>query len=374
MKMALVGPTYPQRGGIAHYTSALASYLAQAHSTRVYGFRQLYPDWLFPGRGQLDPSPAPIAPVEARCWLVPWWPLSWMRVTGDWQTWRPDVVVIQWWIPFLAPMTAWLAAQARCNGIRVAVICHNVLPHERSRLDAALIRLALGRANLLIVHSTFDQSNAQALLPGSAVELASLPNYTIAPSDAWSRDRARAALGMEGRVLLFFGLVRPYKGLFDLLDALPRVLSEIEVTLLAVGEIWGDAKLYHDRVKVLGLESHVCFVDRYVSNDEAAMYFAAADLAVLPYREATGSAVLQLAFGMGVPVVATRAGGMGESVDDGETGFLVEPGDVEGLSRAIVRFFQQDCGPSFRSNVQRARAKFSWESIARCLVQLGESE
>ena len=363
LNIAVVGPVHPYRGGIAHYTTLLAAHLCQRHVTRVYSFRKQYPGWLFPGRSQLEPSDIPLANIEAQYWLTPWWPGSWRRVTKDWSSWRPAVVVFQWWVPFMAPMTAWLAARASRAGARVVMICHNVLPHEHSRSDAALVRMALSRADRLIVHSASEQHRAQELFPHATVEVVPLPSFVAFHSEKWSRAHARAALNLDGKVVLFFGLVRPYKGLIDLLDALPGVLSETAVQLLVVGEIWGDAELYRSRVKALGLESRVNFVDRYVSNDEAAMYFAATDLAVLPYREATGSAVLQLAFGLGVPVVVTRTGGMGEVVQDGVTGFIVEPGDVDGLTRAMLRFFRDDWGDRMRQAIQQQDPFASWSRL-----------
>jgi glycosyltransferase involved in cell wall biosynthesis len=341
----------------------LAAQLAIEHDTRLYSFERLYPAWLYPGRSQIDPSSQPLADVEPRRWLTPWWPWSWRRVSGDWWAWRPDRVVVQWWVPFMAPMTAWLLKRARRLGIRSTVICHNVLPHERSRIDQALARLALGQADHLIVHSAAQQAIAQELLPGHSTSVIALPTYAAFQSHVWTQAQARAQLQVDGHVLLFFGLVRPYKGLLDLIDALPAVLREIDATLLVVGEIWGDAAPYRHRVQALGLADKVQFVDRYVPDDVATMYFAAADLAVLPYREATGSAVLQLAFGLGVPVVATRAGGMGEVVEDEVTGFLVEPGNVAELARAIVRFFSEDRGPTFRANLQNTGERFSWQRL-----------
>jgi glycosyltransferase involved in cell wall biosynthesis len=363
LRAVVVGPTYPHRGGIAHYTALLASHLNKRHATRVYSFQRLYPQWLFPGRGQFDPGSPLLVHIEANRWLIPWWPPSWWRVQRDWSTWQPTVVVIQWWVPFMAPMTAWLATQARRKGVQVAMLCHNVLPHERSWLDGALVRLALSRADRLIVHGEPDRDRARRLLPNCQVDVVPLPSYAGLRSAAWSRERARSALDLNGQVVLFFGFVRPYKGLIDLLDALPAVLSETDVTLLVVGEIWGKAEEYHARVRALNLEARVKFVDRYVPNDEMEMFFAAADLAVLPYREATGSAVLQLAFGLGVPVVATRTGGMAEAVDDGQTGFLVDPGDVNGLSRAIARFFRENCGPAMRDRIARRSLDAGWDRL-----------
>ena len=368
MKIAIVGPAYPFRGGIAHYTVLLTSYLAAGHETRLYSFERQYPAWLFPGRSQIDPTAAPLADVEARHWLTPWWPLSWRRVVNDWKIWRPERMVMQWWVPFMAPMTVWLLAQARRLGTHSTLICHNVLPHEQSRVDQTVVRWTLRRADRLIVHTTAQQALAQRLLPGCSISRVPLPSYAAFHSDAWTRDRARAHLGLTGNILLFFGLIRPYKGLLDLIEALPTVLNEIDVTLLIVGEVWGDASVYQARRAELNLQAEVQLINRYVSNDEAAMYFAAADLAVLPYREATGSAVLQLAFGLGVPVVATRTGGMEEVVEDGVTGFLSDPGDVAGLSRAIIRFFKESRAAGFRHNIAQQQARFDWQHLSNVIV------
>jgi glycosyltransferase involved in cell wall biosynthesis len=371
MKIAIVGPAYPFRGGIAHYTTLLTAHLSAEHEARLYSFERQYPSILFPGRSQIDPS-APIIPIEARRWLTPWWPLSWWRVTQDWKAWPPDRMVMQWWVPFMAPMTAWLLTRVKRLGIHSTLICHNVLPHEEKVIDTALIKFALSRADQLLVHGQPDRDRALKLLPQAQVKVTALPSYAELRAGSWTTARARAELKLARPTLLFFGFVRPYKGLLDLIEALPAVLAEVDVDLLVVGEIWGEAAPYHDRVQKLGLADQVRFVDRYVSNEEATLYFAAADLVVLPYRDATGSAVLQLAFGLGVPVVATRTGGMSEAVEDGVTGFLVRPGDVTGLSAAIIRCFREDRLAFFRRNIVARQANFGWGRLVDLIVQPGD--
>jgi glycosyltransferase involved in cell wall biosynthesis len=368
MKIAVVGPAYPFRGGIAHYTTLLTAHLAAEHDPRLYSFTRLYPEWLYPGRSQIDPSGKPLAEVEARRWLTPWWPLSWRRVTQDWKAWQPDRVVVQWWVPFMAPLTAWLLARARRSGIHSTLLCHNVLPHERSRTDALIVGQVLSRADRLIVHTQSEYDRARALLADKPIVVSPHPTYADFQTSTWTRESARAELKIDGKVVLFFGLVRPYKGLLDLIEALPTVLSKIDVTLLVVGEIWGEAEIYHKRVNELGLNDKVRFINRYVSNAEVALYFSATDLVVLPYREATGSGVLQVAFGLGVPVVATRTGGMEEVVQDGVTGFLVDPCDVAGLSRAISRFFQEDRSDEFRREIQIGQAAFEWQRLVQVIT------
>ena len=369
MNIAVGGPASPFRGGIAHYTTLLASHLSAQHDTRLDSFERQYPAILFPGRSQIDPSERPLAAIDARRWLIPYWPFSWRQVTHDWSTWRPERVIIQWWVPFMAPMTAWLLSRARRLGIHSTLICHNVLPHERSRTDALIVGQVLRRADRLIVHTQAEHDRARALLPQADIAVTPHPTYADFQSSRWTRETARAELKIDGKALLFFGLVRPYKGLLDLIEALPAIVKEVDLTLLVVGEVWGDVAPYRERAQALGVADRVQWVDRYVSNDETALYFAAADLAVLPYREATGSGVLQLAFGLGVPVVATRTGGMDEAVEDGVTGYLVQPGDTVGLSRAIVRFFYEERAAAFRAAIANQPDRFGWARLIETVLK-----
>jgi len=366
MQVAIVGPIHPYRGGIAYYTALLAQHFRQSHSVCVYSFQQLYPAWLFPGRSQYDPSPPTYPDLDTNYWLIPWWPPSWWRVQRAWAVRQPQVVIIQWWVPFMAPMTVGLARAARNTSARVVMLCHNVLPHERAGLDAWLSRWALSHADRLVVHSTRDQAQAQQLLPAIPSRVVALPSYGALKSQGWTRGQARAYLGMDGPIALFFGLVRPYKGLMDLLEAMANV--PVNIHLLVVGEVWGSIEPYQSRVAALNLKQRVSFINRYVTNEEANIYFAAADVVILPYREATGSAVLQLAFGLGVPVIATRAGGMDEAVEDGKTGFLVEPADVRGLAKAITRFFKEERAAEFRQAIAAQAGRFAWATVEAAIL------
>jgi glycosyltransferase involved in cell wall biosynthesis len=367
--LVIVGPIYPYRGGIAHYTARLAAHLSVEHSVRVVSFRSLYPQWLFPGRSQLEANGAPLTEAMTDYRLIPWWPPSWGVVWRGWAEQKPDLIIVQWWITFMAPMTAWLVDHAHQLGIPVVSVCHNVLPHERGRLDVRLAQWGLGRVDRLIVHSAADRQLAESMFPGKDIRSVPFPQSSPVQSNNWSRDHARAALQVSGRLILFFGFVRPYKGLPDLIEAMPAVLQDGEATLLVVGEIWQTGSQYMRLVDRLGLSNHVQFVDRYVTSDEMAMYFAAADVVVLPYRHATTSAAVQLAFAFGVPVIATRTGSMAEAIDDGVTGFLVEPGDVAGLAAAVQRFFREAWAAPFRAAIAGQRGRFSWAAVSDCVLE-----
>jgi glycosyltransferase involved in cell wall biosynthesis len=198
------------------------------------------------------------------------------------------------------------------------------------------------------------------------------PSYEIFSEGAPSREEARRALGLTGRVLLFFGYVRPYKGLEDLLTALTLARPDAWDRLVIVGEFYEPPERYRALLADSRLRDRVLVVNRYVPNEEVARYFAAADVAALPYREATGSGIAQVAFGAGVPVIATRTGGLEEVVEEGVTGLLVPPRDPPALARAIERFFGEDLGPALRAGVARTRQRFEWEGLVEAIEGLAE--
>jgi len=384
VKYVLIGPTYPYRGGISHYTTLLYQHLSAAHEVKLYSFRRQYPAFLFPGRTDKDPSRSPLR-ADCEYLLDPSNPLTWLatfrRIKGD----HPDALILQWWVPYWAPAFSSIAGLVRrFTATRVMFICHNVFPHERSVVDRALVRLALTQGQFFIVQSEKDLHDLKRLLPEAPVRRTAHPIYealalsgamvaTELPPQSWGGPRggeeAKKQLELEGNVLLFFGFVREYKGLKYLLKALPEVLSRIDVHLLVVGEFWDDKASYLDLIGELGIGQAVTIVDRYIPNEELGLYFSAADVVVLPYVDATQSGVTQLAYGFEKPVITTSVGGIPEVVEDGVTGLIVSPQDSEALGEAIVRYFEEDLGASFTLNI-RAQVQggaFSWEALVHLI-------
>jgi glycosyltransferase involved in cell wall biosynthesis len=378
MKAALVGPIYPYRGGIAHYTAKLyRELIARGHEVALYSFKRQYPRWLFPGQTDRDPS---ALKLDAACeyTLDSLNPFTWWATARAIRARRPDALILQWWVPFFAPMWAVLARVARRAGIKVTFICHNVLPHEQRPWDVWLTRKTLGLGDGFVVHSQEEKARLLALLPGRQAEAMPLPVFDMLADQTLARDEARQRLGLPqgAPVLLFFGFVREYKGLRYLLEAMPAIRAELaEVRLLIVGEFWQDKQSYQEQIKRLGIEQSVTIVDQYVSNEEMPVYFAAADVAVLPYTHVTQSAVAQLAFGFGVPVITTRVGGLPEAIVEGETGLLVEPQDARGLAKAITHYFETTgFEQRLRENIQRQPGRKGWEQLCCALERLAGSD
>jgi glycosyltransferase involved in cell wall biosynthesis len=175
--------------------------------------------------------------------------------------------------------------------------------------------------------------------------------------------RSQFGLPEDQAVLLFFGFVRPYKGLDVLLDALPIVRRRMPIHLFVVGEMWDRTTPYLSHIQRLGIEACVTLVNRYVPNEELESYFSAADVVVLPYRSATQSAVIQLAFGFDKPVITTDVGGLAEAVTDGVNGLIVPPADPNALAEAIIRFFGDDLQTTLAQGVLAHKQRFSWDRV-----------
>src|SRR5437773_1208728 len=243
------------------------------------------------------------------------------------------------------PLRGGIAHHVYClkNGLRCIVECHNVFPHESTPLDRLLLKFALRPADAFITHSREEEADLLPLVPGKRITVASLPT----PSEFFGgTNHAR-----DGRTILFFGKVRKYKGLDVLLAAMPKVLSQINCQLLIVGEFYDSIERYRQLIHRLELEPHVQIDNRYVPNEEVVGIFDRADVLVLPYLSATQSAVAQIALRNGLPVIASRTGGLSEVVIENVNGLLFPPGDSNALADKIISYFSNNSGPAFAENI-----------------------
>jgi glycosyltransferase involved in cell wall biosynthesis len=375
VRISVVGPTYPYRGGIAHYTTLLVRHLRLAgHQAPLYSFTRQYPSWLFPGKTDRDPSADPLR-VECEYILDPINPLTWLRLARRVRADNPDLLILQWWVPYWTPCLTTIGWLIKRNSrIKIAYICHNVMPHDGGGvLDRRLALTALRHGDALVVHSDQDRYKLLALLPQARVVKAAIPTYEPLARQAAPAAAAdlRRRLGVpEGApVLLFFGFVRPYKGLEYLIQALPRIRQQIPAHLLVAGEFWTSREFYERFAREFDVEQHITFVDRYIPDEELRPYFDLADVVVLPYVSATQSAVAQLAFGFNKPVITTRVGGLAEAVREGVDGLIVPPQDADALADAVVRFFTDDVGRRIAAEVAQGagRAGMSWPELVRTL-------
>ena len=371
MRIVLVGTAYPMRGGIAHYIALLYKNLAQKHKVWVISFRRQYPTLLFPGRSQMERG-GPVWPVPSEPILDTLNPFTWVRAAKRIRSIKPDIVVFKYWMPFFAPCYAAVAYLTRKAGIKVVLLCDNITPHEPRSGDKLLNRLLLEHAHGFIVQSEAVKQDLLSYRPDANFRLVPHPVYEIFP-DHWDRAAVRQELDLseDAQVLLFFGYIRPYKGLKYLIEAMPEVLQALpQANLIVAGEFYEPSEPYQRRISELGLKDAVRLVDKYIPNEEVGMFFRAADLVVLPYVSATQSGIVQIAYHYGVPVVATAVGGLPEVIEEGRTGFLVPPEDPQALATAIVRFFQEADRTRFAEHIRKVREQFSWKRMVEAIESL----
>jgi len=363
-RIAVVGLTYPYRGGIAHYSSLFVRALRQRYEVLFLTLCRQYPKILFPGVSQYDFSDQTLA-EQGEPVVDSLNPISWLRTARKLNRERPDLIVFQWWHPFFTfafgSIVRLLDKQLQD---RVCFLCHNVLPHESSPVQALLTRYSFNKVRYFIVHSTPDRRQLESLRPGAIIRQGVHPTYSeFASLSSISRAEARQELGLpaDANVVLFFGLVRKYKGLHYLIDAMDLLPASLHCHLVIAGEFYDDKAPYVDSITAHDLNDRVAVVDQYIPNEKVAMYFRAANVVALPYVSATQSGIVQIAFGFGTPVITTNVGGLPEAVDDGETGFIVEPENAQEIADAIIRFFENDAEDSFRSAIHQQTGRFDWD-------------
>lgn len=371
-RFCLVGPAYPYRGGISHYNTCLAGELARRHELRIVNYRRLYPELFFPGKTQYDETESALR-VDSERLIDSINPFTWVQAGWRIARWRPDATIVQWWHPYFAPALAKISAILRFTRRgRVIFVCHNVVPHESSPAGRLLSRIAFAFPHAFVVQSKEDRRNLEAIRPGAPVEVRPHPIYDFFVGERRSRDEARAAIDETGTrpLLLFFGYIRPYKGLRYLLEAMPAIRERTGARLLVVGEFYEDPDPYRRLVEELGIAGDVRFVDRYVANEEVADFFTAADLVVLPYISATQSGIAQISLAFDRPVVVTRVGGLPEVVTEEKTGFVVEPGSPEDLAAAVTTFFDEGWGARMSGEFAAEKERFSWRAMAGAIERL----
>ena len=363
-----MGPTHPAPGGIVHFTAGLADALAERGESLVIGWQRRFPARLYPGTITDEVSATSVSATgEPILDLLD--PRTWRRAARRIRVFSPDVALLQWWHPMHAPVLITMRRMLRRAGIPVVVICHNVEPHETNAVWRRLTRAALSGADALVIHASALRTEAERLAPDVTIIEAFLPVFGNvaeamdgATQEAMDALRARVGAGHR-KLLLCFGYVRPYKGVADAIAAMAHVTSD--ATLLVAGECWeGDAD-YREAAAHAGAD-RVILDFRYIPNDEIPVMFAAADAVVVPYRTATQSAVAALAFAFDRPVVATRAGGLAELVEDSVTGALAAPGDPVALAAAIDRVLadERDWTPAVRAT----RERLSWSRYTDLVI------
>ncbi len=364
MRVALVGPTHPHTGGIVHHTTELAHQLSAAgHQVDLVAWSVQYPAFLHPGTLNV-PGGAPEVRIYPRTkYPLAWWnPISWWRAGLSLRNYDAVVLVHAATVQVPAYLTMLKAAhtgrgsaRGSAKSPRVVVLAHNVLPHERHHGDALLVKTLFSQADAVLVHSDELAGLARSTVRSrTEVVVAEIPPHLpVFPQVRKTVDVDEEPFNR----LLFFGTVRPYKGL----DILLRALVDVpDVHLVVAGDIWSGAAGLREQISKLGLGDRVKLRPGYVAGPDIPALFRDVDALALPYRAGTASQNVLLAHAMGVPVIATRAGTLGTQVHDGIDGVLAAPDDVADLTAALLRFYAPGTPSKLRAGVPNVDIESSW--------------
>ncbi len=372
MKIIIVGTAYPYRGGLSAFNERLArQFVAEGHDVETYTFTLQYPDFLFPGKTQYSDGPAPddlriVRKVNSVN------PFNWLRVGNEIRKKRPDLVVIKFWLPFMAPCLGSIARLARKNEhTRVVSILDNVIPHEKRFADKLFARYFIGSVDGFVAMSDavmhdvelFDRKKPKAFCPH--------PLYDHF-GEITDRQQAATRLGLDTgmRYMLFFGFIRDYKGLDLLMHALAdKRFDKMNVRLIVAGEFYNNSEKYHRLEKELGLADKIIWRSDFIADDEVKHYFNVADIIVQPYKSATQSGVTQIAYHFEKPMLVTDVGGLAEIVPDGKVGY-VTPVDATCIADALCDFFVNGKQDAFRAHIVAEKQKYTWQRMTETITNV----
>jgi len=367
MKIVLIGPTFPFRGGILHHTTLLYKELIKHHEVLFISFKRQYPKLLFPGKSDRDPSKNPLKPEKVFYEIDSLNPLTLESTIKMIKAFAPEKCIFPWWVSFWGPHFWYIAARIkRLTHCEIIAICHNVLEHEPNGLKNFISKFFLLKADRLVTHSSSDSLKLKNLLGKKNIMTAFHPTY--APLPHVKEENSVRLKRRPGNIILFFGFVRPYKGLHVLLSALKIIIKKQNVHLLVVGKFWADKQKYLEQIDQLGIREQVTIFDQYIPNENIHLFFSAADLVVQPYLSASGSGVCQLAYGFGCPVIATKMGSLTEVITDGVNGQLVSSGNIRELADAIIKSLEPYMLNYLTENAMKTKTFFSWEKFVKNIV------
>lgn len=374
MKVVILGSAHPLRGGLATYNERLArEYISQGHEVVIYTFSLQYPDFLFPGSTQYSDQPKPLD-LDIRIRVNSVNPFNWWSVGNEICDLKPDLLLIKFWLPFMAPSLGVIARLVKRNGkTKVVSIIDNIIPHEKRMGDFPLAKFFVKSVDAFIAQSKsvlsdlnlFDSLKPKVFNPHPLYD-----NFGALQS----KSEAQKHLGLlEGeRYILFFGFIRDYKGLDLILEAMAiKEIKELSVKLIVAGEFYSDKQPYLDLIGKLNIHSNVILKTDFIPDDKVATYFSAADLVVQPYKHATQSGVTQICYHFEKPMLVTDVGGLPEIVPHQKVGYVVDTNALS-IAIAIKDFYVNNREKEFVDNTKFEKRKYSWAAMLSSIQSLCE--
>jgi len=372
MKITFLGPAYPYRGGLAAFNERLAGqFTEECKDVEICTFRLQYPQFLFPGKTQFNDGPPPRG-IKIIRQLNSINPINWIRTGLKIKRDKPDILLIRYWLPFMAPCLGSVARIARSNKYTIIIaIADNVEPHEKSPGGRVLTRFFMKSINGAVVMSYSVQKDIEAFRKDIPIVITPHPLF-----DNYGRkiDRNEALnslkLDPDYSYILFFGFIRNYKGLDLLINAFSdERLRNRNLKLIIAGEFYENESGYKELIVKNKLEDRIILFDHFIEDSQVKLFFSGADLVVQPYKSATQSGVTQIAFQFDKPMVVTDVGGLKEVVQNLKDGYVVNPEPAE-IANAINDYFENNRKKTFTASVSNSKNRFSWNKMTESINEV----
>ena len=368
MKIAILSCFYPYRGGISQFNACLYGELSRNHDVKAFNFSRQYPEFLFPGKTQFVTEDDEAVPVESVSLLDTANPFSYIRTYRAIREWNPDVLIVRYWMSYFGPSLGYITRRMKKH-CKVISILDNVVPHEPRFFDTPLTKYFLKGSTGCVTLCEAVSHDLLRLKPDAEYTVIQHPLYSHFGQKK-ERAEAESKLGLKPgkKNILFFGLIRKYKGLDILLEAFGKLSDEYQ--LIVAGEPYGSFEPYQEIIDRLPDKERIVTELKYIKDSEVTDYFSAADLAVLPYRTATQSGISSVSYHFEVPMIVTDVGGLKETIGDRGTGIVVPEGTPEAIAKAIENYFRnpqtaEECVKNIRSEKER----LSWKGFTEKLTE-----
>lgn len=367
MKIIIIGVFYPYRGGLSDMNEKLFETINnKGIHINAYTFKYLYPELLFPGKTQYSDI---IKPEYLRFNRIihSLNPINWIKIGLKLKREKADIIILKYWTPFLSPCLGTICRFAKNKKTKIISIVDNIIPHEKKLIDNILNKYFIGGTDKFICMSKNVEKDLKTLT-NKKIDYAPHPVYNNF-GDKIDRITAREFLNWDknGKYILFFGLIRKYKGVGLLIEVMSdKRIRDRNIKLCIAGEFYDDIEPYKQKIKDLNLEDIIIIENKFINNEEVKYYFCASDITAQTYLSATQSGVTQISYNFDKPVIVTNVGGLAEVVSE-NTGYVVET-NVESIVKAVIDFFDNE--KNFEKGISKEKEKFSWDNLVSKIIDL----
>lgn len=374
LKIFIVGPAYPLRGGPAQFNENLCAELnKEGHDAQIISYSLQYPNFLFPGSSQFETSGHAPKDIKIHTLINSVNPFNWIKVARFIKREKPNFILFRYWLPFFGPCLGTIGRLVN-KSTTVLALTDNIIPHEKRIGDKPFTRYFVKACNGFIAMSRVVLKDISKFTDNTHKVYSPHPMYeTYGESVSMKAARQKLNLNPDNKIILFFGLIRHYKGLDFLLEAMadPEIKKQ-NIKLLIAGEFYEDKTTYLDLIKTHQLENQIILHDKFIANDEVKYYFCASNLVAQTYRNATNSGVTMVGYFYEKPMLVTGVGGLAEIVPDNKCGYVVSTSVAE-ISEKILVYFTENKEAEFTANVIVEKKKYEWGEFVKTLINLYQS-